>query len=94
MVPRLVPGDVPFEDVAPHQGTTKASRLQAAKAVGRVKGVMALRVRPQRFIVATYSRLKHELSTGQATGQMANKRVHAFIFRKMPFLWGGISIVY
>ena len=31
---------------------------------------------------------KHELSTGQATGQMANKHVYAFIFRKMPFLGG------
>ena len=31
---------------------------------------------------------KGELSTGQATGQMANKRVYAFIFRKTPFLGG------
>ena len=29
---------------------------------------------------------KDELSTGQATGQMANKRGYAFIFQKMPFL--------
>ena len=36
---------------------------------------------------------KGELSTGQATGQMANKRVYAFIFRKTPFL-GGITVVY
>ena len=32
--------------------------------------------------------IKHELSTGLATGQMANKCVYAFIFRKMPFLGG------
>ena len=37
--------------------------------------------------------LKDELSTGQATGQMANKRVHAFIFQKIPF-FGGITVVY
>ena len=36
---------------------------------------------------------KGELSTGQATGQMANKRVYAFIFQKMPF-GGGITVVY
>ena len=32
--------------------------------------------------------LKDELSTSQATGQMANTRVYAFIFQKMPFLGG------
>ena len=31
---------------------------------------------------------KDELSTGQATGQMANKRVYAFIFQKMLLLGG------
>ena len=36
---------------------------------------------------------KDELSTGQATSQMANKRVHVFIFQKIPF-WGGITVVY
>ena len=31
---------------------------------------------------------KDELSIGQATGQMTNERVYAFIFGKVPFLGG------
>ena len=44
------------------------------------------------LVVHCLGLLKGELSTGQATGQMANKRVYVFIFRKTPF-WG-ITVVY